>query len=159
MSVEFSDVIQVGNVLSDINSVLQQASSISSTYNYVTDQAKQGSEANVEINKILQNGLDSAYSAVMAGDNQEITMDRHGLLFRKFLDELDDYSKYQMKMINRNIVMTDDGWESARLAIGLGMLPDGTYGYGIWADNIIGGNITCTNNLRIIGGKSSVIID
>ena len=159
MSVEFSDVIQVGNVLSDINSVLQQASTISSTYNYVTDQAKQGSEANVEINKILQNGLDSAYSAVMAGDNQEITMDRHGLLFRKFLDELDDYSKYQMKMINRNIVMTDDGWKSARLAIGLGMLPDGTYGYGIWADNIIGGNITCTNNLRIVGGKSSVIID
>lgn len=159
MSVEFSDVIQVGNVLSDINSVLQQASSISSTYNYVTDQAKQGSEANVEINKILQNGLDSAYSAVMAGDNQEITMDRHGLLFRKFLDELDDYSKYQMKMINRNIVMTDDGWGSARLAIGLGMLPDGTYGYGIWADNIIGGNITCTNNMKIIGGNSSVIID
>lgn len=159
MSVEFSDVIQVGNVLSDINSVLQQASSISSTYNYVTDQAKQGSEANVEINKILQNGLDSAYSAVMAGDNQEITMDRHGLLFRKFLDELDDYSKYQMKLINRNIVMTDDGWDSARLAIGLGMLPDGTYGYGIWADNIIGGNITCTNNLRIVGGESSVIID
>lgn len=159
MSVEFSDVIQVGNVLSDINSVLQQASAISSTYNYVTDQAKQGSEANVEINKILQNGLDSAYSAVMAGDNQEITMDRHGLLFRKFLDELDDYSKYQMKMINRNIVMTDDGWESARLAIGLGMLPDGTYGYGIWADNIIGGKITCTNNMKIIGGKNSVIID
>ena len=159
MSVEFSDVIQVGNVLSDINSILQQASAISSTYNYVTDQAKQGSEANVEINKILQNGLDSAYSAVMAGDNQEITMDRHGLLFRKFLDELDDYSKYQMKMINRNIVMTDDGWKSARLAIGLGMLPDGTYGYGIWADNIIGGNITCTNNLKIIGGKSSVVID
>lgn len=159
MSVEFSDVIQVGNVLSDINSVLQQASAISSTYNYVTDQAKQGSEANVEINKILQNGLDSAYSAVMAGDNQEITMDRHGLLFRKFLDELDDYSKYQMKMINRNIVMTDDGWKSARLAIGLGMLPDGTYGYGIWADNIIGGKITCTNNMQIIGGNSSVIID
>lgn len=159
MSVEFSDVIQVGNVLSDINSVLQQASAISSTYNYVTDQAKQGSEANVEINKILQNGLDSAYSAVMAGDNQEITMDRHGLLFRKFLDELDDYSKYQMKMINRNIVMTDDGWGSARLAIGLGMLPDGTYGYGIWADNIIGGQITCTNNMKIIGGKNSVIID
>lgn len=159
MSVEFSDVIQVGNVLSDINSVLQQASAISSTYNYVTDQAKQGSEANVEINKILQNGLDSAYSAVMAGDNQEITIDRHGLLFRKFLDELDDYSKYQMKMINRNIVMTDDGWGSARLAIGLGMLPDGTYGYGIWADNIIGGQITCTNNMKIIGGKNSVIID
>ena len=159
MSVEFSDVIQVGNVLSDINSVLQQASAISSTYNYVTDQAKQGSEANVEINKILQNGLDSAYSAVMAGDNQEITMDRHGLLFRKFLDELDDYSKYQMKMINRNIVMTDDGWESARLAIGLGMLPDGTYGYGIWADNIIGGDITCTKNLRIIGANGKIVID
>lgn len=158
MSVEFSDVIQVGNVLSDINSVLQQASSISSTYNYVTDQAKQGSEANVEINKILQNGLDSAYSAVMAGDNQEITMDRHGLLFRKFLDELDDYSKYQMKMINRNIVMTDNGWESARLAIGLGMLPDGTYGYGIWADNIIGGKVNVTENLTIGNSSKSVEI-
>ena len=160
LSIEFSNVTKSNTgVLSDIDSLLKQTSSISSTYDYVTEQAEKGGEANVAINNILKMGYDSALAAVMAGDNQEITMDRHGLLFRKYLEEVDDYSRFQMKMINRNIVMSDDGFKTAKLAIGLGVLPDGSLGYGIWADNIIGGNITCTNNLRIIGGKSSVIID
>lgn len=160
LSIEFSNVTRNNNgVLSDIDSLLKQTSSISSTYDYVTEQAEKGSEANVVINNILKMGYDSALAAVMAGDNQEITMDRHGLLFRKYLDEVDDYSRFQMKMINRNIVMSDDGFRTAKLAIGLGVLPDGSLGYGIWADNIIGGNIVCTNNLKIIGGKSSVVID
>lgn len=160
LSIEFSNVTKNNNgVLSDIDSLLKQTSSISSTYDYVTEQAEKGSEANVVINNILKMGYDSALAAVMAGDNQEITMDRHGLLFRKYLEEVDDYSRFQMKMINRNIVMSDDGFRTAKLAIGLGVLPDGSLGYGIWADNIIGGNIVCTNNLKIIGGKSSVVID
>ena len=160
LSIEFSNVTKSNTgVLSDIDSLLKQTSSISSTYDYVTEQAEKGSEANVVINNILKMGYDSALAAVMAGDNQEITMDRHGLLFRKYLEEVDDYSRFQMKMINRNIVMSDDGFKTAKLAIGLGVLPDGSLGYGIWADNIIGGNIVCTNNLKIIGGKSSVIID
>ena len=160
LSIEFSNVTKSNTgVLSDIDSLLKQTSSITSTYDYVTEQAEKGSEANVTINNILKMGYDSALAAVMAGDNQEITMDRHGLLFRKYLEEVDDYSRFQMKMINRNIVMSDDGFKTAKLAIGLGVLPDGSLGYGIWADNIIGGNIVCTNNLKIIGGKSSVVID
>lgn len=72
-------------------------------------------------------------------------MDRHGLLFRHYLPETDRYSDYQMKMMHRNIVMTKDNWKNASLAIGLGMLPDGTEGYGIWADNIIGNLFAETN--------------
>lgn len=160
LPLEFSKVTKSSSgILSDLKSVVKQSSSISSTYSYVTHQAEKGSDASTKLDNILTNGYDSALAAVLAGDNQEITMDKHGLLFRKYLDGVDTYSKYQMKMINRNIVMSDDAFKTAKLAIGLGVLPDGTLGYGIWADNIIGGDITCTKNLRIIGANGSVVID
>lgn len=160
LPLEFSKVTKSSSgILSDLKSVVKQSSSISSTYSYVTHQAEKGSDASTKLDNILTNGYDSALAAVLAGDNQEITMDKHGLLFRKYLDGIDTYSRYQMKMINRNIVMSDDAFKTAKLAIGLGVLPDGTLGYGIWADNIIGGDITCTKNLRIIGANGSVVID
>ena len=160
LPLEFSKVTKSSSgILSDLKSVVKQSSSISSTYSYVTHQAEKGSDASTKLDNILTNGYDSALAAVLAGDNQEITMDKHGLLFRKYLDGVDTYSKYQMKMINRNIIMSDDAFETAKLAIGLGVLPDGTLGYGIWADNIIGGDITCTKNLRIIGANGKVVID
>ena len=160
LPLEFSNVTKNNhNILSDIKSILSQASSISSTYDYVTKQAEQGNEANTKIDDILNRGFNAALAAVLAGDNQDISIDRHGILLRKFLEETDGYSKYQMKMINRNIVMSDDGFKTSKVAIGLGVLPDGTLGYGIWADNIIGGDITCTKNLRIVGANGSVVID
>ena len=160
LPLEFSNVTKNNhNVLSDIKSILSQASSISSTYDYVTKQAEQGNEANTKIDDILTRGFNAALAAVLAGDNQDISIDRHGILLRKFLEETDGYSKYQMKMINRNIVMSDDAFKTSKVAIGLGVLPDGTLGYGIWADNIIGGDITCTKNLRIVGANGSVVID
>lgn len=159
-NVTYSNVERnTSDAISRIQDTLASASSMASSYEYYADQAEQGNMAKQKIDNILQNGYDSALAAVKAGENQEITMDRHGLLFRRYIPEMDDYSKYQMKMINRNIVMTDDNWQSASLAIGLGMLPDGTMGYGIWADNIIGGKIHVTDNLTIENEDGSVIID
>ncbi len=139
-------------LVSDIRETLETAKSIASSYDYVASQAEQGETAGKRIDNILKNGYDSSLAAINAGENQDITMDRHGLLFRHYLPETDNYSDYQMKMINRNIVMTKDNWKNASLAIGLGRLPDGTEGYGIWADNIIG-SLFAGNQLKIYGGQ------
>lgn len=156
-NVTYSNVEQNTNdLISKIQDTIASASSMATTYDYVATQAEQGEVAKQKIDNILQNGFDSALAAIKAGENQDITMDRHGLLFRQYLPEKDDYSQYQMKMINRNIVMTNDYWKTASLAIGLGLLPDGTMGYGIWADNIIGGKINVTENL-IIGNSSKSV--
>ena len=139
-------------LVSDIRETLETAKSIASSYDYVASQAEQGEAAGKRIDNILKNGYDSSLAAINAGENQDITMDRHGLLFRHYLPETDNYSDYQMKMINRNIVMTKDNWKNASLAIGLGRLPDGTEGYGVWADNIIG-SLFAGNQLKIYGGQ------
>jgi len=152
-SVTYSNVERNTSALvSDIRETLETAKSIASSYDYVASQAEQGETAGKRIDNILKNGYDSSLAAINAGENQDITMDRHGLLFRHYLPETDNYSDYQMKMINRNIVMTKDNWKNASLAIGLGRLPDGTEGYGIWADNIIG-SLFAGNQLKIYGGQ------
>ncbi len=152
-SVTYSNVERNTSALvSDIRETLETAKSIASSYDYVASQAEQGEAAGKRIDNILKNGYDSSLAAINAGENQDITMDRHGLLFRHYLPETDNYSDYQMKMINRNIVMTKDNWKNASLAIGLGRLPDGTEGYGIWADNIIG-SLFAGNQLKIYGGQ------
>ena len=152
-SVTYSNVERNTSALvSDIRETLETAKSIASSYDYVASQAEQGEAAGKRIDNILKNGYDSSLAAINAGENQDITMDRHGLLFRHYLPETDNYSDYQMKMINRNIVMTKDNWKNASLAIGLGRLPDGTEGYGVWADNIIG-SLFAGNQLKIYGGQ------
>ncbi len=152
-SVTYSNVERNTSALvSDIRETLETAKSIASSYDYVASQAEQGETAGKRIDNILKNGYDSSLAAINAGENQDITMDRHGLLFRHYLPETDNYSDYQIKMINRNIVMTKDNWKNASLAIGLGRLPDGTEGYGIWADNIIG-SLFAGNQLKIYGGQ------
>ena len=152
-SVTYSNVERNTSALvSDIRETLETAKSIASSYDYVASQAEQGETAGKRIDNILKNGYDSSLAAINAGENQDITMDRHGLLFRHYLPETDNYSDYQIKMINRNIVMTKDNWKNASLAIGLGRLPDGTEGYGVWADNIIG-SLFAGNQLKIYGGQ------
>lgn len=167
-TVEFSNVEKTtGNVISDIQSILSQASAISGSFDYVATQAEQGEVASKKVNNILQNGLDSALSAVKAGENQDIIMDRHGLLIRKYIPEIDAYSKYQTKIINRNIVMTEDNWDHAKLAIGLGthtVDDKEQLFYGVWAD-VICGNLLAGKKLAIYGGgdgttdNATVIID
>lgn len=145
------------DLISKIQDTLASASSMATTYDYVATQAEQGEVAKQRIDNILQNGFDSALAAIKAGENQDITMDRHGLLFRQYLPEMDAYSQYQMKMINRNIVMTSDNWQTASLAIGLGLY-NGEEKYGIWA-GLLCGDLIVGKELIIKNDNSSVIID
>ena len=55
---------------------------------------------------------------VLGGNNQEVVMDDKGILIRKYLEETGTYSKYQIRIIDRNIVFTDDGWQTAKMALG-----------------------------------------
>lgn len=158
-SVTYSNVMKyTSDIYTKISDAIGSMSSMATSYSYVSTQAEEGEQASKKINNILKNGYDSALAAIKAGDNQDIIMDRHGLLFREYLPDINDYSKYQMKMINRNIVMTSDNWDTASLAIGLGRLSNGDMGYGIWADNIIAGKINVTEDLTIGNEDESVQI-
>lgn len=138
LNVEFTDVIEYSNGgISDLASLVQTMGNLATSFDSVKKQAEQGVEANHTFQKIKDEGLQSALSNVLSARNIDVQIDKRGILLRKYNYDLDDYDQHQMKLINRNIVMTDDGWDHAKLAIGLGRYNDELM-YGVWADLLVG---------------------
>lgn len=158
LNVEFTDIIEYSNGgISDLASLMQTMGNLATSFDSVKKQSEQGVEANHTFQKIKNEGLQSALSNVLNARDLDVQIDEHGILLRKYDYELDDYDEHQMKLINRNIVMTNDNWKNANLAIGLGMY-DEKLTYGVWADALVG-NLIAGEKLVIKNEDSSVIID
>ena len=138
IEVTFTNVTNFkGGTLNDVKDIIDKAASMATSYSYVATQAEKGGAASAQFDTIKKEGLDAALMTVKAGRDQDVVIDDHGILLRRKIQETDTYSRYQMKLIDRNLVMTDDNWQSARLAIGLGMYGENLV-YGVWADFICG---------------------
>lgn len=162
LNVEFTDVIRyLGGGISDLSSLIEKVGSLATTANTAKTQADKGVKISKEFQKIKDEGLQSALSNVLSARNIDVQIDERGILLRKYNYDLDDYDQHQMKLINRNIVMTDDSWEHAKLAIGLGRHNDELV-YGVWADLLVG-DLIVGKELVIKNenenGDSSVTID
>lgn len=144
ISVEFSDAVRVKSSVKSIKGVIDQASSMATSYSYVQRQAKQGENGTTVVNNWLDNGLDVTHTKIVGGsDNQTQSWDNHGMLFRKFDEVSNDYEPTQMKIINSTIAITDDNWATTKTAIGKYYYTDPDTGdtvstYGINGETIIG---------------------
>lgn len=158
LNVEFTDVLEyINGNISDIASLMQIIGNLSTSFDSVKKQAEKGEDANSTFQKIKSEGLQSALSNVLNARNIDVQIDDRGITLRKYDYELDDYDQYQMKLINRNIVMTSDAWKTARLAIGLGR-HNGKLVYGVWADLLVG-NMLVGENLLIQNKDCTVEIN
>lgn len=95
------------------------------------------------INSLLANPLDKTLRAGLSNMvNQEFTIDNTGILGRKYLDETKtDFSKEQMRIMNNNILFTDDEWETIRTALGRIYYEENGVektAYGLIAETIVG---------------------
>lgn len=155
VEVTFSNVTKsLFGAMSDIQSILQQASSMATSFSSVAKQAENGQTAARKFDYIKKEGLDSSLGAVKAAKNQEIVVDDHGILCRFYNKWLNQYDDRQLKIINQNIVMTDDAWENAKLAIGLGQY-NGEAKWGVWADMLVG-DLIITKDLKVINDGNTV---
>lgn len=145
VKVTFSDVKDTMDGASDLESVIDSNRMISSTYDSISRQAKQGNQSRAWLDGWQQNGLDLSQMKILNdADNQEYIFDSHGMLFRKLYDITDSYDDKQLKILNSSIFMTDDNWESVKTAIGFMYFVDPRTpntvrtGYGINGEVIIG---------------------
>lgn len=144
ISITFSDVKDVSTGMSDIESILNQAVSISTSYGYVAKQAEQGKSGNDKLDNWVANGLDLTNMQIISGaDNQNITWDNHGLLFREFDAVTNTYDDCQLKIINSTMAITDNSWETVKTAVGKYLYVDPVTGdvttsYGVNAETLVG---------------------
>lgn len=100
--------------------------------------------------------------AVLASANQEILIDDTGILGRQLLEN-GEYADEQIKITNKTMVFTDDGWESARTAIGNFIYNNPFTGeleshYGVIADMLIGGMVL-TQDMGVHNESNSITMN
>lgn len=69
--------------------------------------------------------------------NEEVVIDGSGYTGRKKKSD-GTYDEHQIKITGKNIVFTDDYWDTCKVAIGSLVLGDGSSAYGINAETILG---------------------
>lgn len=137
--------------------VLGDISKSANTLNYIKDilyPIKNG-ELNA-MREALQTSRDLTMADALASVDEEVVIDGSGYTGKKKLDN-GTYDPRQIKITGRNIVFTDDAWETCKVAIGELIFGDGSSIYGINAQAVIG-DIIMGNNLRILDNNGNDIL-
>lgn len=89
----------------------------------------------------MKDAIQSSRNITMAGalvsSNEEVVIDGSGYTGRTKLSN-GTYDPRQIKITGKNIVFTDDAWDTAKTAIGEILLPNDTSTYGINAETVVG---------------------
>lgn len=157
IELEFSDVIGNDGNLVDIKSILNQASSLATSYDTIKRQYESSKNSIDFVSQMKRDGLNAALVSITNSDSQDLLFDEHGLLCRQYNPQKMDFEPEQLKLIHNLIAYTDDNWRSVRQAMGK-INFNGVDLYGVIADALVG-NIIAGNNLIISNKNNSFIVD
>lgn len=118
INVEFTDATVAYNTGISTQSIMDKAQQMATSYSYVSNQAKKGEEARNSISRLLDNGLNTAVTAIKNADSEDIVIDKNGLRARLYDDINDYYAPEQLGILHNMLVFTDDYWRTAKTALG-----------------------------------------
>lgn len=164
LAVTFSDLKMIEDRrVGDSESILNQATSMATSYGAVTRQASKGKKSNEQLNDWVNKGLALTKMKIIdSADNQNITWDSHGLLCKEYLPITDSYDEKQLKLINRGLYLTDDNWLTSRAGIGNFTFynPETQKfeeAYGVIADTLVG-NLVLSEKVGVYNTKNSITL-
>lgn len=164
ISVTFSDVMKVGDDITDWQSVKKNVNAMSSSYSYTQRQAEKGNETNKTISSWVNDGLTATTMKIVNNaDNQTVTYDEHGILIRQYNPVTENYDPCQTKFIHSTMSITNDNWKSTKTAVGRFYYIDPVNGelteaYGINAETVIG-KLILGSNLGLYNEGNSLTFD
>lgn len=143
------------------DNVLGNISKTANSLNYVKDilyPIKSGQFDKMQ--ETLQTSRNLTMNNALAANDEEVLIDGTGYT-GKAKNATGGYSPEQIKITRKNIVFTDDAWNSSKTAIGQIILQNGTTVYGINAEYLIG-DMIIGEGIRIFdkdGGELFTIMD
>ena len=152
LDIEFTDVVRVGDIISDVESILSKSKSMSTTYDYTARQAEKGSDAATTVKFFKDTGINfTQVKAITSKGNTNIVYDDDGILLKRV--DVFDESPEQARIYNNGIYITRDAWETVSTGLGHFSYVDPETGetvetYGIIADTVIG-KLILGENLKI----------
>ena len=90
-----------------------------------------------DMKEAIQSSRNITMAGALASNNEEVVIDSSGYTGRTKLAN-GTYDPQQIKITGKNIVFTDDAWDTAKTAIGEILLPNDVSTYGINAETVIG---------------------
>ena len=159
IDVEFSNVTKIGNIMTDVESILNSAKSMATSYGATENKADSGEEANSALGEFVQSGLLSALNTLKNNEDEEVTISKYGIYAKSYDPDTGSYSPEQLRITHNVLVFTNDNWQSAKAALGK---HEYTYydsqndiyakakAYGLTAEFVQAGHI---NGSTIIGGN------
>lgn len=139
IDVTFSDAIRVHDIYEDASSIQAQANSAAMSFQFNKDQYDKSVNQSNFVEEMRKYGLDVATVQIQNAKNQSQVWDETGMTFRQWNDERNDFDPEQIKIINNQIVFSDDGFQSAKMAIGkIPIDKNGNTVYAVNAEAILG---------------------
>lgn len=136
IDVTFSDAIRVHGVCNNVASIISQANSAAMSFQFNKDQYDKSVNQSNFVEEMRKYGLDVANIPVK---NQHQSWDETGMWFRQWNEQKNDFDPEQIKIINNQIVFSDDGFKSAKMAIGkIPIDKNGNTVYAVNAEAILG---------------------
>ena len=171
IEVTFSDQIEsVDGNISDLQSVLDQAKSIATSFSSVQVKAEQGAEAKDYVNSVVEEGLNASSTMLKNSDDNEVEISRAGIIAKR-MDDQGIYGDKQLRIIGNGMYMTETAWgehpqnnkPAVSMAVGEIYFYDPTtrqsnWRYGVIADALVG-NLIVGQNLYIGNDSGSVEVD
>lgn len=149
----FSNKIYSNNPEFKLADIIGQTAKTSSSLNNskFTYKAFSNSTVQNDVEKLIHDALDVAKNAIINSNGQNVIIDDGGIHLLKVVDDTTGETDLcEIRLVNNQIVFTDDGWRSAKLAIGkIKTDPKSdTYTMGVVGESLIG-NIIIGNKLTI----------
>lgn len=136
IDVTFSDAIRVHDIYEDASSIQAQANSAAMSFQFNKDQYDKSVNQSNFVEEMRKYGLDVANIPVK---NQHQSWDETGMWFRQWNEQKNDFDPEQIKIINNQIVFSDNGFQSAKMAIGkIPIDKNGNTVYAVNAEAILG---------------------
>ena len=163
----FSNKIYSTNPEFKLADVIGESAKTSSSLNNSKFSYKAFSNSSVQndVEKLMKDALDVAKNSIVNSNGQNVVIDDGGIHLIKVTNKVTgELDPCEIRLVNNQIVFTDDSWDSAKLAIGKikTSSTSETYTMGVVGESLIG-NILIGNKLRIeatgtdpVTGKTNV---
>lgn len=138
-SLVFSNRFKRHDCVNTLKDMIEESYSSSRSFDaskYIYNQSVQQAS---QVAKFMSDSLEAAKNTIIGASNKSVVIDGAGI-------HIGGDSNYQIRIVDNMIAMTDDGWQTAKLAIGRFASPEVGEYWGVNAD-VIGGKLLIGNNL------------
>lgn len=163
LSMTFGNRFNRFDAKSLFNGVLGDVRKSANSINYIKDILYPIKEGKIsELEEIIKSSSTLTKNEAISSKNQEILIDDTGILGRKYISP-GKYDPKQIKITNQTIVFTDDGWSTAKTAVGNFLFNNPATGvveekYGVVADMLIG-SVILSENVGVFNEDNSITLD